>query len=282
MYGDALTTKERIKERLTITATGFDDLFDNLILSVTARIQQMTGRRFIQATYSNELHDGSDLYDNERSILILKNGPVQSVTQVQYKAGTNTVPSWTTLNADFYDVDTENGLIHHYKNLPRGKRNIRVTYTGGYSGYSLGINNFWFFNVSTPTLIGAVNGVNRTFTLPETADQVIVYVDGMREAAANITFTAGTDTFTLASGRQPYSTIAVDFKRSVATEDADYHLPADLVDVCERAVIHLFKKRDAEGRTTESFQESSVTWQSDVFTKEMRATINNYRRGYNL
>jgi hypothetical protein len=104
----------------------------------------------------------------------------------------------------------------------------------------------------------------------------------MREAAANITFTAGTNTFTLAEGREPYSTIVVDFKRSVATSDADYHLPADLVDVCERAVVHLFKKRDSEGKSSESFQESSITWQSDVFNSEMRATINNYRRGYNL
>ena len=279
MYGDALTTKERVKDRLKITQTTFDTFLDNCILAVTASIQQITGRRFIQATYANELHDGSDIYDTPRSIIILKNGPVDSVSSVQYKAGTNLVPAWTTVTEDLYDLDAENGLIHFTGFMLKGKRNFRVTYTGGYSGYSLGISNFWFFNI-TPT--GTVNGVNATFTLPEDADQVIVYADGVRLAAANVTFTAGTDTFTITNGLQPFSTIAVDFKRSVATSDADYHLPADLVDVCERAVVYLFKSRENEGRTTESFGESSVTWRESMFTKEMHATIRNYRRGYNL
>lgn len=279
MYGDALTTKERVKDRLKITATTYDDFLDNCILAVTASIQQMTGRRFIQATYTNELHDGSDLYDTPRSIMILKNGPVQSVSSVQYKAGTNTVPNWTTISADLYDFDAANGLIHFYSHLPKGRRNLRVTYTGGYSGYSLGVSNFWVFN-TTPT--GAVNGVNATFTLPENADQVLVYADGVRLAASNVTFTEGTATFTITNNLQPFSTIAVDYKRSAETSDADYHLPADLVDVCERAVVYLFKSRENEGRTTESFGESSVTWRDTMFTKEMRGTIRNYRRGYNL
>jgi hypothetical protein len=279
MYGDALTTKERVKARLSITDSGFDELFDNLILAVTARIQAMTSRRFIQATYTNELHDGSDLLGSLRSVLILKNGPVQSVASVQYKTGLNSTPNWTTISPDLYDIDLDTGLILFDGPMPQGKRNMRVTYTGGYSGYSLGINNFWFFNI-TPT--GTVNGTNRTFTLPETADQVIIYADGVREVASNVTFTPGTNSFTLAVGRAPFTTITVDYLRSVATSDADYHLPADLVDVCERAVSYLFKNRDNEGRTTESFGESSITWREDMFTKEMLATIKNYRRGYSL
>jgi hypothetical protein len=279
MYGDALTTKERIKERLTITATGFDNIIDTLILAVTARIQQMTGRRFIQATYTHELHDGSDTFGSFRQYIVLKNGPVQSISSVQYNAGTRSNPIWTEFDLDDYDVDLQLGALIFRGYMPAGHQNIRVTYTGGYSGYSLGISNFWFFNV-TPT--GAVNGTNRTFTLPETADQVIVYADGMREAAVNVTHTPGTNTFTLAPGRAPNTAIAVDYKRSVATSDADYHLPADLVDVCERAVVYLFKARDNEGKTSESFQESSITWRDSIFNAEMRGTIKNYRRGYNL
>ena len=62
----------------------------------------------------------------------------------------------------------------------------------------------------------------------------------------------------------------------------DVHLPADLVDVCERAVTYLFKQRDNEGRSSESFGESAVTWRDEMFNPEMLATIKNYRRGYNL
>jgi hypothetical protein len=279
MYGDALTTKERVKDRLSITNGSFDGLLDNLILAVSARIQAITGRRFIYATYTHELHDGSDLYGSCRAFLILKNGPVESVASVQYKPGTNTNPNWTTISPDDYDVNLSTGVIRFRYGAPRGMQNIRVTYTGGYSGYSLGISNMWFFNV-TPT--GDVDGVNLTFTLPETADQVIVYLDGVREVAANVTHTPGTNTFTLAAGRAPYSTIAVDYKRSVATTDADYHLPADLVDVCERTVVYLYKKRENEGKTSETFQESSITWRDSMFSADDRATIKNYRRGYEL
>jgi hypothetical protein len=279
MYGDALTTKERMKARLTLSGTGFDSLLDQLILGATARIQQMTGRRFIQGTYTNELHDGTDISGTYRQYLIMKNGPVQSVSSVQYNAGSNSSPSWTDIDEDYYDIDLSTGVIAFKGFMPAGKQNVRVTYTGGFSGYSIGLNNFWIFN-ATPT--GAVNGSNLSFTLPEEADQVIVYVDGVREVAANVTHTNGTTSFTLAAGRAPYSTIAVDYVRSIATTDGDYYLPEDLVDVCERAVVFLFKARENEGKKSEGFDTSSITWRDDIFTAEMRATIKNYRRGYNL
>lgn len=279
MYGDALTTKVRIKDRLQITATTFDDLFDNLILAITARIEQMTGRRFIQGTYTSELHDGSDNYGSLRTALIVKNAPVQTVSSVQYKAGSNSTPLWTAFDEDDYDLDADAGILYFHSGLPRGMRNIRVTYTGGFSGYSIGVNNFWFFNV-TPT--GTVNGSNLTFTLPEDATQVIVYADGLREAAANVIFVAGTATFTLAAGRAPSSTIAVDYLRENAAEDSDLYLPADLVEVCEKAVVKTFKRRESEGKSSETFQESSIVWEKSVFTEEDLATIRNYRRGYYL
>lgn len=281
MYGDALTTIARIKSRLSISSTSFDTLLTNIILGVTARIEAFCGRRFIQATYTNELHDGSDIMGGSpRTTIILKNGPVQTVSSVQYMAGTQTTPLWTDFYANDYVVDYQTGVIFFpYFGLPRGYRNIRVTYTGGFSGYSLGINNFWVFNI-VPT--GTVDGSNLTFTLPEAADQVIVYNDGLREAAANVTFTAGTTTFTLAAGRAPTTTIAVDYLKSAETNDADYNLPADLVEVCEEVVVAIYKRRESEGRKSETFDQSSIVWVDGWFSDEHRAVMKNYRRGYNL
>lgn len=279
MYGDALTTIARIKARLGISETGFDDLFTSLILAITARIERTCNRRFIQATYNDELHDGSDLYGSYRTILIAKNAPVQVVDTVEYKTGLNSNPTWRAFTEDDYDLDEDGGMLHFRVPLPAGKRNIRITYTAGFSGYDIGISNFWFFDV-TPT--GTVDGSNLTFTLPEDATQVVVYVDGLREAAANVTFVEGSATFTLAAGRYPNTSIAVDYLRENASDDADLSLPLDLVEVAEKAVIRTFKKRNSEGRTSEGFQESQITWAEDVFTKEDLATIKNYRRGYNL
>lgn len=278
MYGDALTTKERVKDRLKITTTNYDQLFNNAILAVTASIQSMTGRRYNQATYTHELHVGSDLYGSTRGFIVLKNAPIQTISAIQYKAGTNSSPNWTDIDEDYYDVDLLNGLIRLDDRYP-GMRNIRVTYVGGFAGYSLGINNSWAFNI-VPN--GDVDGSNLTFTLEEYADEIIVYADGFRELTSNVTFTPGDATFVLAANRAPSSSIAVDYKRTTAADYGDYNLPEDLVDVCERAVVYLFKMRDNEGRTTESFQESSVTWRQEMFTKEMRSTIMNYRRGYEI
>lgn len=280
MYGDSLTTKENIKERLQITATTWDDFLDRVIQAVTARIEQMTGRRFIQGTFTNELHDGADMYGHARTFLIVKNAPLQSVSSIQYKAGSNSDPDWTAFDTDDYTVNLQSGIIHFPHGLPAGFQNIRITYTGGFSGTSYGVQNYWVFN-ATPS--GTVNGVNLTFTLPEEADQVVVYADGMRESAANVTFTEGEDEFTLAAGRAPFTTIAVDYLRTDAGgDDVSNFLPADLVDVCERAVIATFKRRESEGKESETFQESSITWRESMLTTEDLATIKNYRRGYNL
>lgn len=279
MYGDALTTVARLKDRLGIEVATFDDLLENLILGVTARIEAMCGRRFIQGTYTHELHDGSNIDGTPRTFLIVKNAPVQTVSAIQYNAGSNSSPSWTDLDEDSYHVDRDAGLISVPRGLPRGFQNIRITYTGGFSGYSIGVNNFWFFNV-TPT--GDVDGENLSFSLPEEASQVIVYADGVREAAANVTFTAGEDEFTLAAGRAPSSTIAVDYLRANAAGDADYYLPAEIVEVCEEVVTKLFKRRESEGKTGETFGESSITFSDKWFTDDQRAAIKNYRRGYYL
>lgn len=275
MYGDALTTKSRVKDRMELTATNFDDLLDRLILSVTARIEQMCNRRFIQATYTNELHDGSDIYDTKRTILMVKNSPVQAITSVQYKSGLNSDPTWNSYDADDYDVDLTAGLLYFKGSLPKGRQNVRITYTGGFSGYSIGVNNFWFFNV-TPT--GTVDGSNGTFTLPEDASQVIVYADGVRLAASNVTFTEGEAEFTIAEGYEPYTTIAVDYLRENAAGDSDLGLPLEIVEVCEEAVVRLFKRRESEGRSSESFNESSITWNENIFTKENLTAIKNWRR----
>lgn len=64
----------------------------------------------------------------------------------------------------------------------------------------------WEMNI-TPT--GTVDGSNATFVLPEYASDVIVYADGMRAVASDYSLVDDTITFT--TGRQPYSSISVDY-----------------------------------------------------------------------
>lgn len=279
--GNAITTKARIKDRLDgITTTDYDDVIDNLIVAVTKRMEVMTNRDFTLDTYTNELHDGSDWYNSLRTILIPQNAPIATVSSIQYKSGTNTTPNWTTFSADVYDVDYDAGIIYFDSPLPRGKRNIRITYTAGWDTYTIaGVSSLWNFNV-VPT--GTVNGSNGTFTLPANADELIVYADGVRVLDSSVTHTAGSNSFTLAAAAVPYSSIAVDYKTENQNSGSDLTIPDDLVDVCERAVVYLFKKRESEGKTSESFQESSITWRDKMFSTEDLITIMNYRRGESI
>jgi len=277
MSAYALTTKARMKERLGITATDFDDLLDRLILAVTDRIEKMANRRFMQATFTHQLYDGCTPSGAPISALIVKNAPILVLNSVQYKTGLNSNPTWVSYDEDDYDVDMEAGIIYFKGYLPRGKQNIRITYTGGFSGYSIGVNNFWVYG-SIPT--GSINGVNLSFMLAEDASQIIVYADGLRISAENYTFTAGTDSFTFDAGQAPFSTLVVDYLPTTAQDDGtDPALPSEIVEVCEEAVSRLFKRRDAEGRTTETLGESQITWSQNAFTAENVATIKNYRRG---
>lgn len=70
----------------------------------------------------------------------------------------------------------------------------------------------WHFNV-VPS--GIVNGVNRTFTVPYPAEELVVYADGVRLLADDSQYTfeinVNTTIITFVSGKQPFSSISVDF-----------------------------------------------------------------------
>ena len=61
-------------------------------------------------------------------------------------------------------------------------------------------------------------------------------------------------------------------------DDTLHTLPYDITEVCENAVIHLFKKRESHGREAETFDVSSINWQSSLFSKDDMEIINRYKR----
>ncbi|MDQ3158804.1 MAG: hypothetical protein M3P98_01545 [bacterium] len=54
-------------------------------------------------------------------------------------------------------------------------------------------------------------------------------------------------------------------------------LPADLSDLCERLVVRIFKRRDAEGKSQEGFESNAITWATEL-TKEDKMTLAKYKR----
>lgn len=60
-------------------------------------------------------------------------------------------------------------------------------------------------------------------------------------------------------------------------DDSLHTLPYELSDLCEKLVVKLLKRRESEGRSQESFNNSSITW--GYFLEDADKTvIANYRR----
>lgn len=128
LVAHAITTKDRVKSRLGIAVAGFDTLIEVLINGITDWIEsQCGGRRFKETTYTNEIYDGG-----AKKYLTLKHAPISSVTSFQYNGGTISSPTWTNFLADEYQLLDKEGMIYVLGRLPRGFRNIRISYVAGY------------------------------------------------------------------------------------------------------------------------------------------------------
>lgn len=128
----ALTTKTRVKDRLTITGTNFDALLDRLISATTDFIEgECGGRRFKKTTYTSEIYS---VHARKQEYILLKQAPVSVLTSAQYRAGTPSTPNWTNFIADEFELleDGKSGLVRIYGGAPYGVNAVRFTYDAGY------------------------------------------------------------------------------------------------------------------------------------------------------
>lgn len=194
----ALTTKQRVKDRLAITVASFDTLIERLISAMTDFMESECQRRFKSTAYSNEVYNVNGA---NAEYVFLKQAPVSALTSFQFRAGTPSNPSWQSFLTDNYELlqDGGSGIIRVYGGLSHGANQVRASYTAGY-------------------LIDFAN--------------------------------AGTSTHTL---------------------------PFDISDLCERLVIKTYKKRESEGRSSESYEGGSVNWK-ELLDEADKRTLDKYRR----
>jgi hypothetical protein len=130
MINYALTTKERVKEKLGITNNSFDSLFDRLIAGVTDYIENYCNRRFRKQTGIVEI---VSVEEDNQSFFVLRNAPVSNLV-VYYNSGTPSAPNWTEYPADGYELvgNGESGLVKIYGGVGKGVNVIKFVYDGGY------------------------------------------------------------------------------------------------------------------------------------------------------
>jgi|CXWL01.1.fsa_nt_gi hypothetical protein len=127
----ALTTVARVKARMEITASTWDSLIAELINGATDFIEgECGGRRFKSTAYTNEVYDR----EKDQELMMLRNWPVTTLSAAQYRPGSISSPSWTSINADDYQLveDGKFGVVEVNLEL-YGRNTVRFSYTAGYT-----------------------------------------------------------------------------------------------------------------------------------------------------
>jgi hypothetical protein len=129
----ALTTLERVKNRLGLKETNFDILLEQIINSVTDWIEsQCNNRRFKQTSYTNEIFDGSPSPRHLRRNLVFMHIPIISLSSFKRNIGLSSSPIWSDVFLEEYQLLDKEGMIYMPAGLPVGRRNIKVSYVAGY------------------------------------------------------------------------------------------------------------------------------------------------------
>lgn len=172
----ALTTLQRVKDRMGITSNGFDSLLERLIDSATDLIESYCTRRFKTATYANEV---CGVESEGGRMVMLKHSPVTALASLEYRAGTPDNPFWTAFLASDYELvgDGSSGLVRIYGGVPLGTNNVRVNYTAGYK-----INFASPYDLAQHTL---------PFDLSDACERLIVKSFKKREGAGKQSESAG-------------------------------------------------------------------------------------------
>ncbi len=200
LYPYALTTLQRVKDRIGITGSNLDALFIRLINAMTDHIEsQCGGRRFLSTSYVNEQYSISA--SGQQEYLVLKQAPVTAIASFQFAIGLPPNKPYQEFLPTLYELveGGKSGMIRVYGGMVRGTNVVRVSYTAGY-------------------LVDWPNAGSPTHTLP-----------------------------------------------------------ADLSDLCERMVIKIFKRREAEGKAREGMNVSQIFW-SEKTTPEDQDCLNRYTR----
>jgi uncharacterized phiE125 gp8 family phage protein len=138
----ALTTLQRVKDRLQITPNDSDAVLMRMINAASTYIERQCGKtgpekfpndgHFIRKTYTNEVYS---IRGARQERLVLRNAPVSALTSFQWRAGQPSTPFWTDFTIDQYELEEDgtSGIIRVYGTMPRMYSNmLRATYTAGY------------------------------------------------------------------------------------------------------------------------------------------------------
>jgi len=168
----ALVSLADTREHLGVPATNtdFDTIIERFINATTDRIEKITGRRLAQRASITEYHDGIG-----NDSFLLNEWPCAKPTEVWIDSNSLFTTAEDQLDTADYELELSTRgegvgivLIGCRRLFPRGKRNVKIVYDGGYATvpYDLQDAAFWgvefLWNMRSDDSIGTmVKGKNQ-------------------------------------------------------------------------------------------------------------------------
>lgn len=132
LAANALTTLADVKETMGVASS--DHSYDNLIIrkinQVTAQFEKYCGRRFKEATYTDEGYNGTGTDQ-----IVLKNYPITSTVAFSLGNRDNSLNEndWETVDTNRYFANNSSGVIDLTFTAGGGWGRWRATYSAGYA-----------------------------------------------------------------------------------------------------------------------------------------------------
>jgi len=275
----ALTTVQRVKDRLDITIDDNDAKLTRMINAASDYLERECGKtglefypndgHFMQKTYTNEVYS---VRGARQQSLILRNAPVTYlIVTGNLTAGSAVVASASpttgiVVGMPLYAIQ---GLFPQGTTVVSATANsitmsqpASVTQTSAVFEISGLVNFQW--RAGTPSNPSWTAFIQDQFELEAQGHSGIVRVYGtMPRLYSNMvraTYVAG---------------YPIDWQN--AGNGSTHQLPADLTNLCENLVVRIYKRRMLEGKASEAIQGATTSWR-DALDSFDQNVIKNYKR----
>lgn len=263
----ALTTLQRVKDRLSIKDDAFDGLLKRYITQVSDFIQNRCDRNFLRQTYTNQEYS---VYGNS-DYLLLNQSPVFCLTLT----GATTLGS-TSITGCSSIAGISAGMPVIGEGIAPGTVVvsaatttivISIAATGTYAAASLKVSGLikMQYRAGLPSQPNWTDYTQDQFELLEDGVSGIIRAYGqialstMRNNSVRVTYIAG---------------YLIDWEN---VGSATHTLPSDLTWCAENLVVRAFKRRDVAGKTSEGLSGATVSWNKEL-DPEDQETIQQYTR----
>ena len=282
----ALTTVQRVKDRLQITVSQFDTLLERMVNHATDYIERETGnRRFAFSTWTAEIYSA---YGPRQKYLPLRNAPVTFITLIcNTIQGSNQISTTgATVNGIAVTDFTKIGLV-----VGQTVRGDGIPGTTNNSAYgtvvqTVAANTLTLSAAATATVTGAVVQISGIISFkwrsgtpsnPTWTDFIVDQYELVNDGKAGLVRVYGVLPRLYNNMMRVTYTAGYLINFSNAGDNLTHTLPADLSDLCENLVVRRFKRRELAGKGSEGLEGAQTNWK-DLLDADDRDVLGHYMR----